>query len=679
MADTRTMAQLLHAPTEVYIRILIPEIDGINNFEMSMGLINLCPEQTVLRYDKEDPLLISLLQQDHSTMRIHWKLRQLGGNFFGQNARECLKIIESKTRKTASAQLLHVKAVEPKLCYIVGGCLSNQNVQHSLASLSGHILEYVSQAAAAIYKPSSSNFRPQMVLQIILDLQRRLKGLSLTSWLVAFQGPPISYSSVSEAYPRWTKDQVTLLAHKSTAPVQPPVGYQPSILYHKILMEEAMHSSPNIKGKRVNEEGENELIPTRFGYPGLVGGCMDYRTFQRCMLAIFHDMVEKTMEVFMDDFSVLEFYLKSALPFRPTCFKGVEDTILKIEVDSQIDVIAKLPHPTTVKGKLGVFSVMPVFYRQSSFPNIERIELTEAPILDCSITGTFHLSYVRCKATSPSVQVLGQRFMRTFLAYPLCCEFFCIMCATAMEALEMSIALHNGPTAHEFVMNCLTRATSRKKKTSQRDENRSSKLHPMVVKSLNIWGHRPSLCGPFRLHVWEQVYYRGSRAILIMELTHRLSTAYHHKQVGNVEVSNRGLKRILERDHRLKDFPGKTKTPLLEWPFHPSLEDFRTGNVRAFSTNGPNFKERVIASKGIYFGGNVPHLVVPDSPKLSPQGSINPCDGSSIATLNKRFVGGTPCLSVVDCPDCEDSQFCHSSRVSHLQLHLGIRYPNLID
>ncbi|GKG64389.1 hypothetical protein Tco_0659492, partial [Tanacetum coccineum] len=32
-----------------------------------------------------------------------------------------------------------------------------------------------------------------------------------------------------------------------------------------------------------------------------------------------------------------------------------------------------------------------------------------------------------------------------------------------------------------------------------------------------------------------------------------------------------------------------------------------------------------------------------------------------------------------DCPDCKDSQFCHSSRVSHLQLQLGIRYPNLID
>nr|GEZ30270.1 reverse transcriptase domain-containing protein [Tanacetum cinerariifolium] len=34
------------------------------------------------------------------------------------------------------------------------------------------------------------------------------------------------------------------------------------------------------------------------------GLCNAQGTFQRCMLAIFHDMVEKTMEVFMDDFSI---------------------------------------------------------------------------------------------------------------------------------------------------------------------------------------------------------------------------------------------------------------------------------------------------------------------------------------------------------------------------------------
>ena len=35
------------------------------------------------------------------------------------------------------------------------------------------------------------------------------------------------------------------------------------------------------------------------------GLCNALDTFQRCMMAIFSDMVEKTIEVFMDDFSVL--------------------------------------------------------------------------------------------------------------------------------------------------------------------------------------------------------------------------------------------------------------------------------------------------------------------------------------------------------------------------------------
>ncbi|GKD11509.1 reverse transcriptase domain-containing protein, partial [Tanacetum coccineum] len=34
------------------------------------------------------------------------------------------------------------------------------------------------------------------------------------------------------------------------------------------------------------------------------GLCNAPGTFQRCMMAIFHDIIEKTMEVFMDDFSV---------------------------------------------------------------------------------------------------------------------------------------------------------------------------------------------------------------------------------------------------------------------------------------------------------------------------------------------------------------------------------------
>nr|GEZ06371.1 reverse transcriptase domain-containing protein [Tanacetum cinerariifolium] len=65
------------------------------------------------------------------------------------------------------------------------------------------------------------------------------------------------------------------------------------------------------------------------------GLCNALGTFQRCMLAIFHDMVEKTMEVFMDDFSVFGNYFENCLS--------------RLDKIAKVDVIAKLPHPTTVK------------------------------------------------------------------------------------------------------------------------------------------------------------------------------------------------------------------------------------------------------------------------------------------------------------------------------------------
>ncbi|GJW62776.1 reverse transcriptase domain-containing protein [Tanacetum coccineum] len=105
------------------------------------------------------------------------------------------------------------------------------------------------------------------------------------------------------------------------------------------------------------------------------GLCNAPGTFQRCMMAIFHDMIEKTMEVFMDDFLVFGNSFSTCLSNLERMLKRCEDTNLAlnwekshfmvkegivlghkiskkgIEVDkAKIDVIAKLPHPTTVKG-----------------------------------------------------------------------------------------------------------------------------------------------------------------------------------------------------------------------------------------------------------------------------------------------------------------------------------------
>nr|GEW23833.1 reverse transcriptase domain-containing protein [Tanacetum cinerariifolium] len=106
-----------------------------------------------------------------------------------------------------------------------------------------------------------------------------------------------------------------------------------------------------------------------------LGLCNAPGTFQRRMLSIFHDVVEKTMEVFMDDFSVFGNSFENCLSRLDKMLQMCEDTNLclnwekshfmvkegivlghkisknEIEVDrTKVDFIAKLPHPTTVKG-----------------------------------------------------------------------------------------------------------------------------------------------------------------------------------------------------------------------------------------------------------------------------------------------------------------------------------------
>nr|GEW13910.1 reverse transcriptase domain-containing protein [Tanacetum cinerariifolium] len=105
------------------------------------------------------------------------------------------------------------------------------------------------------------------------------------------------------------------------------------------------------------------------------GLCNAPGTFKRCMMAIFHDMIEKTMEVFMDDFSVFENSFQTRLSHLEKMLKRCKDTNLclnwekshfmvkegiivshkisknGIEADkAKFDVISKLPHPTAVKG-----------------------------------------------------------------------------------------------------------------------------------------------------------------------------------------------------------------------------------------------------------------------------------------------------------------------------------------
>ncbi|GJW27187.1 reverse transcriptase domain-containing protein [Tanacetum coccineum] len=68
MADNRTMAQLLEAPTEGYEdAIVVPEITA-NNFEIKHGLLNLVQNKQFFGHDKEDPHASNpIFQQDSSS------------------------------------------------------------------------------------------------------------------------------------------------------------------------------------------------------------------------------------------------------------------------------------------------------------------------------------------------------------------------------------------------------------------------------------------------------------------------------------------------------------------------------------------------------------------------------------------------------------------------------------
>ncbi|GJR30081.1 hypothetical protein Tco_1019235 [Tanacetum coccineum] len=175
--------------------------------------------------------------------------------------------------------------------------------------------------------------------------------------------------------------------------------YEPSCCKVRDPWVSPVHCVPKKGGMTVITNDENELIPTRlvmgwripidpkdqekttftcpygtFAYRRMPFGlCNAPGTFQRCMMAIFHDMIEKTMEVFWMIFGHLGDSFLRANPFGKM-LKRCEDTNLSlnwekshfmvkegivlghkisksgIEVDrAKVEVIAKLPHPTTVK------------------------------------------------------------------------------------------------------------------------------------------------------------------------------------------------------------------------------------------------------------------------------------------------------------------------------------------
>nr|GEY99601.1 hypothetical protein [Tanacetum cinerariifolium] len=224
MADQRTMAQLLQAPTEGYEdAIVIPAITA-DKFELKHGLLTLVQNKQFFGHDKEDPHAHDRFKDLLRACPHHGfsELHQLdtfynalnskdqdslnsaaGGNVLDKMPSECLAIIESKSKvrysrnkpvvskvstntstsgispdvaelkdmvkallldkKSQNQSLAPMKAVEES-CLTCGGVHSYRNCPATDGNVyRDNIQEFVSQASAINYNQGNTSYRPPMM------------------------------------------------------------------------------------------------------------------------------------------------------------------------------------------------------------------------------------------------------------------------------------------------------------------------------------------------------------------------------------------------------------------------------------------------------------------------------------------------------------------------------------
>nr|GEW90648.1 reverse transcriptase domain-containing protein [Tanacetum cinerariifolium] len=134
MADQRIMAQLLQAPTEGYEdAIVVPSIIA-DNFELKHGLLTLVQNKQFFGHDKED-------HQDSLNFAT-------GGNFLDKMPRECLAIIESKS----------------KVCYSCNKpVVTKVSTNTSSSGISPDVAEHKDMVKALLLDKKSQNQSPATV------------------------------------------------------------------------------------------------------------------------------------------------------------------------------------------------------------------------------------------------------------------------------------------------------------------------------------------------------------------------------------------------------------------------------------------------------------------------------------------------------------------------------------
>nr|GEX78085.1 reverse transcriptase domain-containing protein [Tanacetum cinerariifolium] len=283
-------------------------------------------------------------------------------------------------------------------------------------------------------------------------------------------------------------------------------------------------------------------------------------TFQRCMMAIFHDMIEKTMEVFMDDFSVFGNSFQSCLSYLEKMLKRCEDTNLclnwkkshfmvkegivlghkiskqRIKVDkAKVDVISKLPHPITVKG-IRSFLGHAGFYQRfiKGFSKIAR------PMTRLLEKDTLFIFSQECV---DAFQTLKRKLTEApIMIAPDWDMPFELMCDASDFAIGEVLGLYTDHSALKYLF--------AKKDSKARLLRWVLLLQEFTFKVVDTKGAENLAADHLAIISDRGTHFCNDSFTKVLQkygVTHCLATPYHPQTSGQVEVSNHGLKRILER------------------------------------------------------------------------------------------------------------------------------------
>nr|GEY71100.1 DNA-directed DNA polymerase [Tanacetum cinerariifolium] len=245
------------------------------------------------------------------------------------------------------------------------------------------------------------------------------------------------------------------------------------------------------------------------------GLCNAPGTFQRCMMAIFHDMIERTMEVFMDDFSVLGNSFSTCLTNLENMLNRCEDTKLALnwekshfmEFDFKVidtrgaenyaaDHLSRLENPYE-----NVFDPKEI---NETFPleilnKIAHNDPSTPRYVDLANyhAGNFIIKGMTLQQKKKFFKDARHYFWDDPYLFRTCADQIIRRCLAGQEAIDILNACHNGPTgghykdAFELVKHC--DSCQRQGKVSQRNEMPQNFIQ--ICEIFDVWG--TDFMGPF--------------------------------------------------------------------------------------------------------------------------------------------------------------------------------------